>query len=589
MAKSLPERIARLARQGIEWLPNRCYDHRHPGLVARSLIAALAPAISRLTPNDKWSLGAHIPAWLRALDIAPVQPSPAPKRIFLFSAYRIQFTHDFIFAILLAWRGHSITIGYLPKLQSPIKEPLIDHPSAKPYLRAVLSRVNVWSRGRISCVDLTDLVVEKFPIDEDKLRAQVLSDTIMCVRRETLDMTDPAIAKAWAYYERQARDSYDLAMTYLSSHRNDFDLVLVANGATFETAQVCQAARTLGLPVNTFEKFDFRNVRVLNHGDHFLTFNDLDRLWKRRRELGYCDEPFRSFAVGRGMALMNERRHGSTRNWGWALQKSPNEDSYETLRLAGVDDGRPFVLVCTNVPYDAGYDTLLGKFPSMHEWLLQTVRFLLERTDIHVVVRAHPGEAASYGGKERSETTLAEFLGHERLTMISGDQTANTYNLIENCKFGVVFSSTTGVEMAMLGKTPLVGATVYYGGRGFTIDSATREEYFERLHRYATSATVPEMDVEASKEAALFHFIFHFVLQWPFPYHKPSSVREVPLPQLIRSGRVARYIPFIDAMACSQDEWEQIQGDYLAATANNHIPKPASTAEEPVGVQSRVA
>jgi hypothetical protein len=566
--------VTRRLRQGLEWLPDKIYVHRHPGPIARRLIFALSPVVTRLTPNDKWSLGAHLPAWLSALDAAPAYPLPPRKRIFLFSAYRIQFTHDFMVAILLAWRGHRVTMGYLPKLQSPIKPPLEDHPSAKPYLRAVLGRVEQLSRGRIRCVDLSDIPVEHAPIDKEALRAQVLSDTIMCTRRESLDMTDPDVAAAWAYYEKQARNARAIAMTYLSRHRDDFDLVLVPNGATFETAQFCQAAKALGMPVNAFEKFDFRGVKVLNHGDHFLAFNDMDAAWRHRKELGYHDEPFRSFAVNRALTLLDERRRASTTNWGWALQKSPNETVEESLRAAGVQDGRRFVLVCTNVPYDAGYSTLLGLFPSMKEWLLQTVRFLLTQTDIQVVVRAHPGEAASYGGRERSEDTLADVIGHDRLTMIPGDRTTNTYNLIEKCQFGVVFSSTTGMEMAMLGKTAVVGATVYYSRRGFTVDSESTDAYFAHLRRLAALREVPPLDQEAAKEAALFHFIFHFVMQWPFPYHKPSSVREQPLRKLVCSARIERYLPFIDALACSGDEWAARQKEFIAANGSNHVPVP---------------
>jgi len=577
MSLTIPQRVARRLRLGLEWLPDRIYAHRHPGPVARRLIFALAPIVTRLTPNDKWSLGAHLPAWLSALDAPPAFPLPRRKRIFLFSAYRIQFTHDFMVAILLAWRGHRVTVGYLPKLQSPIKPPLQDHPSAKPYLHEVLGRVEGMTGGRIRCVDLSDTPVENVFIDKETLNAQVLSDTIMYTRRETIDMTDPDVRAAWTYYEAQARKTRAIAMTYLSRHRNDFDLVLVPNGATFEAAQFCQAAKTLGLPVNAFEKFDFRGVRVLNHGDHFLAFNDVDAAWQHRKELGYHDEPFLSFAVNRALTLLDERRRASTANWGWALQKSPNQTVEETLRAAGLQDGRRFVLVCTNVPYDAGYSTLLGLFPSMREWLLQTVRFLLTQTDIHVVVRAHPGEAAAYGGKERSEATLADFLGHERLAMIPGDQSANTYNLIEKCHFGVVFSSTTGMEMAMLGKSAVVGSTVYYSRRGFTVDSESADAYFTHLRRLTALRDVPPLDPGAAKEAALFHFIFHFVMQWPFPYHKPSSVREQPLHKLVRSALMERYLPFIDALACSGDEWVTRQGEFIAADGSNHVPVPKQT------------
>jgi hypothetical protein len=66
-------------------------------------------------------------------------------------------------------------------------------------------------------------------------------------------------------------------------------------------------------------------------------------------------------------------------------------------------------------------------------------------------------------------------------------------------------------------------------------------------------------------------------MQWPFPYHKPSSVREQPLHKLVRSALMERYLPFIDALACSGDEWVTRQGEFIAADGSNHVPVPKQT------------
>ncbi|OEJ66330.1 hypothetical protein BEN30_12310 [Magnetovibrio blakemorei] len=477
-------------------------------------------------------------------------------------------------AIFLAWRGHKITFGYLPKLQSPIKEPIIDHPSAKPYLKAVFKNIEKLSDGKIKCVDLSDISVNEYFIDEKMLYDQVLSDTIMCIRCETVDRNDPEIEKIWNYYQTQARYAHALARTYLSQNTKEFDLVLVGNGTTFETAHFCQAARELNIPVNTFEKFDFRCKRVINHGDHFLAFEDINDVWKQREKLGYNAEIFRSFAVKRAKDLLNERKRGATDNWGWSLQKSPDQALKEGLDEAGVGDGRKFVLLCTNVPYDAGYSFLLGLFPSMKDWLISTVQYLLENTDIHVVVRAHPGEADGLRAKERSEHILAEYIGHERLTVIPGSQSTNTYNLIEACHFGIVFASTTGVEMAILGKVAVVGSTVYYGRRGFTVDSDSIEAFLQNVKRLADIDVIPRIDEEQCREAAVFHFIFYLVMLWPYPYHKPTEIRDQAIPRLITTDSIKTYIPFFDAISLSKEEWGLRIGEFLTPNGKNHVPVP---------------
>jgi hypothetical protein len=564
--------LLRKIRLRVESFPGRYYDKRHPGSLGRWLVALTQPLVARLTPNDKWSLGAHLPYWLKALDIPPRQPLPPGKRIFMFCAYRIQFTLDFMVAILLAWRGHKITFGYLPKLQSPIKNPLQDHPSAKPYLAAVLGQVEKWSHGRIRCIDLSDEPENDHPLDETFIASQVKSDVVMTVGREALDMADPETLAVWTYYEGQARQTQKIAWSHLSRCRTQYDLCLVANGATFEGAQFCCVSRALSLPVNTFEKFSFRKTRVMNHGNHFFSFGDIELAWNRRRELGYHNEPFYGFATGRAAQLLDERRQSSTETWAWALQSAPRQSADEAILAAGIETAKPFVLVCTNVPFDAGYDGLLSLFSSMREWLRETVRYLLENTAVRVVVRVHPAEGTYWGGKERSEEALAEFLDHERLTLIPSGKAVNTYGLIERCKFGVVFSSTTGMEMAMMGRDVLVGANVYYAKKGFTVDSDNRQQYFDSLSSLAALPTQPLLDEAQRREACLCHFMLHYIIQWPYPYDKPSDVQRLPPHKLLRAPDMCRYVPFLDALALSETEWQDRSQDFIRADGSNHIP-----------------
>src|SRR5262249_20718526 len=148
-------------------------------------------------------------------------------------------------------------------------------------------------------------------------------------------------------------------------------------------------------------------------------------------------------------------------------------------RMLGLEVGERFALVCPNIPYDAGYESLLTIFPSMSEWLIQTVKYLASRTDIRIVVRAHPGEENPAFGDEKIHVILGRTnIDPRRYILLHGLHELNTYTLMGECDFGVVFSSTTGVEMAMHGKPVLTGARIYYSNRGFTVDATDRDDYF---------------------------------------------------------------------------------------------------------------
>ncbi len=478
-------------------------------------------------------------------------------------------------AVLFASRGHEVTIGYIPKLRSPIKPPLKDHLSAATYLAESLGRVEKASGGRIKVFDLTKFESHGTPIDEDFLSRQIRSDLVMRLRQETPNLGHGEAAEAAKYYEQLGRYTQRLAYGFLAPRAQSFDLCILSNGTTFESAQISCVLRRLGMDFNTIEKFAFRGVRVLNHGDNFRAFNDLDAMWRHRDALGYTDPSFKTAAVRRALDLMNERRGSSKATWAWALQRAPGQDADAAMHEAGIDQKKPFVLVCTNVPYDAGYERLTRIFPNMRTWLIETVRALLSEGDLQVVVRCHPGEAAHYGGRETSHENLAQagFLPGGRLVVIPGYQSTNTYGLMERCKFGVVFSSTTGLELTMLGKPTLAGSDVYYGKRGFTVDVDSREEYMLELRRLCAQTDGETLSKSQAEDAALFHFLLHFMWQWPYPYDKGSDIVRRPLANLLAGSEMETYNPTIDALALSRAQFEARIAEFLSVARCQHLPK----------------
>lgn len=554
---------------------DRFYAQRHPGPIARAALKWASPATRWLVPNDRWSLPIHAPLWMRAALAPPREPLPNSRRIFLWCAYRGQFSFELPLAALLAWRGHHITLGYLPKLRSPIKQPLADAPDVGNYLKASLAGIEKITQGRVKVVDVSRFADASAPIDEDFLSKQIVSDSVMQLLRESVDPAIPEHRRSLEYCRDLGIAAQRASYGYLAPRRDAFDMALIANATTFEAAHVSAVARRLGLDFVAYEKFAFRDVRVITHGGDFRAFDDLELVWRHRDSLGYTEPGFKAFAAARAASLMDERRRASTQTWAWMLQRAPNQSAEHAMSAAGVDPARAFALICTNVPLDAGYDKLTRIFPSMREWLVETVRHLLTSTDIQVVVRCHPGEAAHYGGTERSEQNLAAagLIGSNRLIVIPGEETINTYGLMEHCKFGVVFSSTTGLEMAMMGRRVAVGADVYYGNRGFTFDATDRDDYFLLLSELASGPASALTD-EQIADARLFHFLLHFVMQWPFPWNKGGAVRDLPPDQLVRSPEIVRFIPTLDALATPTVEFRARLSDFLGAKSCAHVPRP---------------
>jgi hypothetical protein len=539
-----------LQTAAIRWI-DPLFAQRHPGPTLTGAVRFAGPAVRLLQPNDKWSLGAFIEDWVGILKSPPPLLSRAPRRILMFGCYRGQFTRDIIVALLLAWLGHKVTFTYLPKLQSPIKDPLDDSPTAGGYLARVLGRLAALTDGRVTCIDLTN-IEPAVGIDEEYLASQVRADTVMRIRREQYDVSEPEVAPIVARYANLGRRAFGIATAYLQAHRQEYDLAVIANGASFENGYFCRAARQAELPVNTYEKFAFQNSITMTHGDAFFNFFDLDRVWARRDELGLTSGAMAKMVQEKAWDLLNQRRTSTGNAWGWQYQQGrPPRRASEIMTTLGVTENG-FALVCPNVPFDAGYEGWLTIFPSMREWLTQTIRDLLDRSTLPIVVRAHPAETRPGYGREQIAAILQEAdLNDPRIRVVPGDSDINTYDLMPLCRFALVFASTTGVEIAMHAKPVLAGAEVYYARCGVSVPATDRESYFIRLGELMRGAAFDDK----STDAALVYFLFHYLLQWRFPYDKPSQISALPLRMLPSHPKIDTYVETLDVLGMTPDDF----------------------------------
>jgi len=559
----MASRVIASGRRWVQTLAIRHFDpifaDRHPTAFETAIVRALGPVVRLLQPNDRWSLPAFLRDWARIATATPRRPLPPSKRIVMFGCYRGQFTRDLVLACLLAWRGHQVTCCYLPKLRSPIKPPLADSPDTAAFLRRAMAPLERWTHGRVRTADISSYAQNTAAIDEAYLETQTRADVVMCVRQEHYDPKDPETAEAIGYYAKIGRIAQQAAGGFLDAHRGAFDLAVVANGASFESGHFCAAALARGVPVVSIEKFAFARAIVVNHGGAFYHFSDLARVWSRREALGLGDAVARRRLVACGWALLDQRRGTTGGAWGWQYQKAkPRRSEAELRAMLGIGSDQ-FVLVCPNVPFDAGYEAWLTMFPSMRTWLVETLKVLLAAGQ-RVVVRAHPAEARPGYGREPIATILAEAgLSHPRLSVLPGDSDVNTYDLMPLCAFGCVFGSTVGIELAMHGKRVVAGADVYYARLGITEPASDRAEYLSALERLMHGTTAPAPNL--ADDAAAIYALFHYFLQWPFPYDKPSQISNRPPFGLFaepgaQAQELENYVETLDTLAMAPAEFE---------------------------------
>lgn len=181
--------------------------------------------------------------------------------------------------------------------------------------------------------------------------------------------------------------------------------------------------------------------------------------------------------------LLSWRRKGGYQGelfWS-ASGLTENKDLREQLHLTQA----PLAVAYTNLTFESSVMNKDRMFNDQFHWLQDLVSFFGSHPEFQMVVRVHPAEVRD--SDWRPNESLYSFLLEEMGTMpanirvIGPHEDVSSYLLGTLANAVLVYSSTIGLELAERNMAVITAANVHYGGRGFTIDPATREEYFEAI------------------------------------------------------------------------------------------------------------
>ena len=532
---SFKTKLIRIIQRYAIYFIDPIFNNNHPNNLVIKITELLSFFILYFQPNDRWNIHIFVREWSKSL-FKNVEGNK--KNIFMFSCYRGQFSQDIILAIILANKGHKITLGYLPKLRSPIKAPLSDSKGAKEYLNYVMKVLEQKSKGKIICCDLTKFYKKK-ETSTKEYNVQALSDTVMMLQKENIDLQKDVDRKTYQFCLERLK-FMDNSITNFFKDNNNFDLCLIANGASFENSQILKRVQKLKIPFNTYEKFAFKNARIITHEGPFHEFLDLDILLNLLKKNKSNHNKMKLNIQEKSQQLLLERKNSTGNYWGWKYQKKPEINMLTKDWLERFVQEKKYVLICPNVPFDAGYGSLNTIFPTMKQWLLETIKFILKNSDLMVIVRAHPAEDRESFGNEKTDLIIENSdIKSKRLIVIPSSSSLNTYELMDKCFFSSVYSSTTGVEIAMSGKLVVAGANIYHARVDVTKSSSSSDGYFKIIKSFI-NGTIKKSPQDIYY-AHLVYFILHFALQLPYPYDKPSSMVQKPINKLFWEPEFSKF------------------------------------------------
>jgi hypothetical protein len=447
-----------------------------------------------------------LPVWRAQAEAAARRAVPG-KRVLLFSALHYWISHAALLGLALAGRGHPVSLAYLPygKWQKPIKR--FDLRRQALYARHVLGQAGPLVRP----VSLFEVKPERqgLPAALEQAVAEIaLRDT-----QYTLQVEDvPADSDLFRLRLERNRAAAEASLALMQAERPD--VLVIPNGSILEFGVIFRVARALGIPVVSYE-FGEQRQRLWLAQDAEVMRQPTNDLWAARGGRGLSQSELnrvRELFVARQQANLWEN---FARRW----QGAPSAGGAQA-RAALQLDGRPVVLLATNV---IGDSLTLGRqvfSDSMTEWLERTVQYFAARPQAQLVVRIHPGELITRGPSV-AEVVLAALPGGlpEHIHLVSAEAPINTYDLVEIADLGLVYTTTVGLEMAMSGLPVLAIGQTHYRGKGFTLDPDSWEAYFTLLEQVLADPQAFRLSQAQVDRAWEYAYRFFFEYPHPFPWH----------------------------------------------------------------------
>lgn len=438
-------------------------------------------------------------------DVAPLaEDAPRRKKVLLFASLHYWIEQTALLGLTLAAQGYEVHLAYLPYYdwQQAIN-------------RFDLRRLDIFTLSLLELAQpyLHPISLLRYqgntPLPAD-FRAEVervsYYDAQYTLQVETVDL------ESEIYQMRLMRNRYAAEKLLALVDELKPEAMIVPNGTIQELGAAYRVAKYKHIPVSTYEFSDQKDSIWMAQNSEIMR-QETGALWKARKERPFTVEQRQKVQELYKAKVQGDTWKNFVRHW----QSSPRAGGSAAATALGLDD-RPVVLLATNV---LGDSLTLGRqvfSKNMAEWIEQTLDYFAKRTDAQLVIRVHPGEMLTHGPSMVDVVNKHFETLPENIHLVGPAEKVNTYDLVEIASLGLVYTTTTGMEMAMSGVPVVVAGITHYKGNGFTYDPQTYPDYFTTLDRILTDPAGFRLTEAQSEIAWYYAYCFFFEFALPFPW-----------------------------------------------------------------------
>jgi hypothetical protein len=474
-----------------------------------------------------------LPIWRdEANEILRTHRPKSGKRVLIFATLRYWIEHAAILGLALSGLGHKVTLAYLPYANWDKFLSQFD-----------LRRQNVYTRDVLNLasplLDVTSFFNQKpLPLPDGlkvDIESAALQDTQYTHQVEEVNRN----SKLYRLRLKRNTQAAQAALSWIADNKPD--VVVLPSGSIVEFSAVYHSARYCDIPVVSYE-FGEQRQRIWFSLKSQVMRQNTNEMWAAYQNDDLTPEKLERIQV---LYASRQKAHlwgNFSRRW----QDTPSEGGERIRQILGLDS-RPIALLAANV---IGDSLTLGRqvfTDTMTEWLTRTAQEFALRPQVQLVVRIHPGERYTTGPSvfEIISKVLTSYpKPPENIHLVAADASINTYDLIEIADFGLVYTTTTGLEMALSGVPAIVVGQTHYRGRGFTLDPGSWDDYTEILNNLLTGLDRHRLSSEQVDRAWCYAYHFFFDYPQPFPWHLWyfwDDVKEWPMRRVLSNEGMALF------------------------------------------------
>jgi hypothetical protein len=375
-------------------------------------------------------------------------------------------------------------------------------------------QIFAWAQG-VPVAEIPKATYLNLPIGE-----WVQSSIFSYFRQYPADLNNWRVVNAYRGFLNSGAIAAIALRKYLETH--SVDAALLYNGRQSITRVAFEILRSAGIRVLTHETPFFRPGHIMVKPNARCwsnqPFADFWRLWG--------EIPLTRAALDRTRKWLVDRRYGRNLTW-YPYNPSVLSDGNLRGRLNLARGKKLLALFTSSTEETAGDLELQGAYAWQTNWVEDVVDWVKNRNDAELVIRVHPHLA----GKTGLRQAVDEIQFYQKLKtsappntrIIMPDEAVNSYALMDCANVGLTFGSSTGIEMAMLGKPVVLASRNFYEVGSHIINVSSKESLRLDLEKSLGSFSSRELRREAYRLA--YYYVFEFEL--PFPLVSVFGVLDV--------------------------------------------------------------